>query len=317
MSLDSPRRSSPVSKRRGFGQKSEKQRVYGHTVAITQVSSSENNPTCGLLALDEWLATFENEILNYESLGGFAEVKLREAIALTKKFALPLNRFRAAVVCCLMERVVLALMAAESCKRYSSTISMLGKELLTMIYIDADDEDSDDEREQQRPHTLSYFLAKLPYFLQLRKETGRKDEDFRKHQAVLKKLIQTMFQNVGSVFQAWKMYTRSKREDRLGKKAAQVTGKVLANRGLVRLAFIYWAQHIATIKLEKQRYKGSEVSHTEIEKHLQREHSQALADLKKQLNQANESILLLKAELHDMQSLRPPTPFVHEEPQQI
>ncbi|KDO32967.1 hypothetical protein SPRG_02659 [Saprolegnia parasitica CBS 223.65] len=170
-----------------------------------------------------------------------------------------MNRFRAAVVCSLVERVALALANAESCRRYAPTILRLVDELWNLIFVNDDDECETRVRQGGHlppPRTLSVFLAKAPYFTQLRLEATKKDAEFRKHQAVLRKLIQSTFQNVGSVFQAWKMYTRTKKEDRLAEKAAEITGKVLAKRGQARIAFVSWARYVMSVRLEKMRLKG-------------------------------------------------------------
>ncbi|EQC36910.1 hypothetical protein SDRG_05738 [Saprolegnia diclina VS20] len=287
---DAPRVASPISKRK---HRHVDRRV--HAVAIAQVASPENNPSFGPLALDEWLATYEFDVLQYDSIGAFVEIKLKEALVLSSKFATPMNRFRAAVVCSLVERVALALANAESCRRYAPTILRLVDELRSLIFINDDDEcETRVSHSGHLPHprTLSFFLAKAPYFTQLRLEVTKKDAEFRKHQAVLRKLIQSTFQNVGSVFQAWKMHTRTKKEDRLAKKATEITGRVLAKRGQARIAFVSWARYVMAVRLEKMRLK---------EAHLLREHSQLVLDLRKQLSHAHDTIAVLRAEVHDLQ----------------
>ncbi|OQR99351.1 hypothetical protein ACHHYP_06951 [Achlya hypogyna] len=279
---------SPLSKRKGRGStSSSNQRV--HSLAIAQVASPEDNPSFGGLALDAWLASYEYDVLQYESIGSFAEVKLKEALVLSSKFAAPLNRFRAAVVCSLFERVALALAEAESCKRFAPTIVRLSNELLALIFADMDDPSLPTLR---RPHTLSYFMAKAPYFAQLRLEVSKKDQEFLKHQAVLRRLIQATFQNVGSVFHAWKTHARTKREDRLAKKAAEITGKVLMKRGQTRVVFVSWARYTMSVRFEQLRFR---------EAHSQREHTQIVAELRKQLSQAHDTIAVLRAEAHGQQ----------------
>jgi len=82
--------------------------------------------------------------------------------------------------------------------------------------------------------------------------------DFHKHQAVLRKLIHSMYKSVGSVFQAWKMFTRTKKEEMLGKKAAKITSRILALRGQCRMTFVSWVRFTLAAKVERYRYNGNE-----------------------------------------------------------
>ncbi|RHY27972.1 hypothetical protein DYB32_006381 [Aphanomyces invadans] len=241
-----------------------------------------------MLSLDDWLATYEHDALRYESIGAFIEVKLQEALRLCSKFPHPMNRFRAAVVCNLLERVAYALATSDTFRPYHWSIYALRDELLRMILSDLADDDVV-ATDAHVPRAVSYFIQKMPYFIELRLENDKKDQDFNKHQAVLQKLIQSMFKNIGSVFQAWKMFAKTKREDRLSKKAAKITSAILSKRGQGRLAFLSWARYCLHTRLEKQRFKEVQV---------ERDHMLRIGDLKKQLSQSNDTIAHLKAELH-------------------
>ncbi|KAF0699987.1 Aste57867_9467 [Aphanomyces stellatus] len=292
-----PKPASPLSKRKGYLRQRKAAAMDGlghalHPISIVQITSPETNPSFGLLSLDDWLATYEHEIDHFDSLGSFAEIKLQEALRLCSKFPHPMNRFRAAVrllvVCNLLERVAFALATSETFKRYSWSIFTIRDELLRMVFSDMADDDvaADDPHV---PRALSFFIQKMPYFIELRMENDKKDQDFNKHQAVLQKLIQSMFKNIGSVFQAWKMFAKTRRDERLSKKAAKITGQIVAKRGQVRLTFVSWARHCLQKRVEK--HKLSEVQ-------LERDHTVRMGELKKQLSQANDSMALLKAELH-------------------
>ncbi|ETV69357.1 hypothetical protein H257_14964 [Aphanomyces astaci] len=262
-----------------------------HPISVVQLSPSLSNalPSFGLLSLDDWLATYEHDAMQFESLGAFAEIKLQEALRLCSKFPHPMNRFRAAVVCNLLERVAFALATSDTFKRYQWSIFALRDELLRMILSDLADDDVVASKDTHTPRAISFFIQKMPYFIELRLENDKKDQDFNKHQAVLQKLIQSMFKSIGSVFQAWKMFAKTKREDRLSKKAAKITSTILAKRGQGRLAFLSWARYCLQTRVKKLRFKEVQV---------EREHMLRMGDLKKQLSQSNDAIAHLKAEVH-------------------
>ncbi|RLO11056.1 hypothetical protein DYB28_009759, partial [Aphanomyces astaci] len=193
------------------------------------------------------------------------------------------------VVCNLLERVAFALATSDTFKRYQWSIFALRDELLRMILSDLADDDVVASKDTHTPRAISFFIQKMPYFIELRLENDKKDQDFNKHQAVLQKLIQSMFKNIGSVFQAWKMFAKTKREDRLSKKAAKITSAILAKRGQGRLAFLSWARYCLQTRVKKLRFKEVQV---------EREHMLRMGDLKKQLSQSNDAIAHLKAEVH-------------------
>ncbi|CAK4341636.1 unnamed protein product [Aphanomyces euteiches] len=90
---------SPLSKRKNKWQKRRPMTVSStfRPISIVELPGPECNPSFGLLQLDEWLATYEHDILQYDSLAAFAHVKLDEARRLSSKCPHPMNRFRVAV----------------------------------------------------------------------------------------------------------------------------------------------------------------------------------------------------------------------------
>ncbi|KAH9145143.1 hypothetical protein AeRB84_010958 [Aphanomyces euteiches] len=282
---------SPLSKRKNKWQKRRPMTVSStfRPISIVELPGPECNPSFGLLQLDEWLATYEHDILQYDSLAAFAHVKLDEARRLSSKCPHPMNRFRVAVMCNLFERAACALATSESFKRYSSCILALRDEILDMVLVDVQDDDAVATIARNVPRTLSFFLQKMPHVIALRLEQEKKAMDFHKHQAVLQKLIQTMFKNVGSVFQAWKLFAKAQREERLSKKAAKITRTILATRNQTRLVFVSWARHCLVAKLEAQRLRGIQ---------LEREHTLRVAELKKSMAQSTDTIDRLQAELN-------------------
>ncbi|KAG9398167.1 hypothetical protein AC1031_014965 [Aphanomyces cochlioides] len=170
---------SPLSKRKNKWQKRRPMTVSSafRPISIVELPGPECNPSFGLLQLDDWLATYEHDILQYDSLAAFAQVKLDEARRLSSKCPHPMNRFRVAVMCNLFERAACALATSESFKRYSTCILALRDEILDMVLVDVQDDDAVATIARDVPRTLSFFLQKLPHVIALRLEQEKVHND--------------------------------------------------------------------------------------------------------------------------------------------
>lgn len=133
-----------------------------HPVSIVQVESARRQPQYGVIEMDEWLATFESDVLQYESNGAFVEVKLREALSLSEKIDRTPNRFRTAVCCALMERMIFSIVTTTKMKKYSNVMFRLRDEVYQSVY-----NIHDQQQNVNAPRTLSYFMELSPYFSEM------------------------------------------------------------------------------------------------------------------------------------------------------
>ncbi|KAF1326268.1 hypothetical protein FI667_g8588, partial [Globisporangium splendens] len=92
------------------------------------------------------------------------------------------------------------------------------------------------------PRTLGFFLTKVPYVLKLREDTQRRELRFKRNQVVLRRIVQSLYRSLGSVFNAWKLLVCHKKDERLNNKGAQLTAMVVQQRGLVRSVFVEWSK---------------------------------------------------------------------------
>lgn len=146
------------------------------------------------------------------------------------------------------------------------------------------------------PRTLAFFLTKVPFALKLREDTQRRAVRFKRHQVVLRRIVQSLYRSLGSVFHAWKLLVRQKREERLNNKGAQLTAMVVQQRGLVRSVFVEWSK--ATLRARIKAMKTNE-------RELKQQHEQVLGDLHREIFLLRERTRALELELHESQRYRP------------
>lgn len=146
------------------------------------------------------------------------------------------------------------------------------------------------------PRTLAFFLTKVPYTLKLREDTQRRALRFKRNQVVLRRIVQSLYQSLGSVFHAWKLLIRHKKEERLNNKGAQLTAMVVQQRGLVRSVFVEWSK--ATLRSKMKEMKSNELE-------LKQQHEQVLADLHREIFLLREKNYELQHELLENQRYRP------------
>ena len=133
-----------------------------HPVSIVQVDTPKRQPRCANIDMENWLASFETDVLQYESDMVFTEVKLREALALSQKMETQPNRFYTAVCCALMERVLYTAATSTKLRKYSSVLFTLRDELYRSIY------HIQQHADVTNPRTLSAFMEMSPYFGEMR-----------------------------------------------------------------------------------------------------------------------------------------------------
>ncbi|KAJ0398350.1 hypothetical protein P43SY_004216 [Pythium insidiosum] len=150
------------------------------------------------------------------------------------------------------------------------------------------------------PRTLGFFLSRIPFALKLQEDTQRRAVRFQRHQVVMRRIVQSMFRSLGSVFHAWKIHVRQKREERLNEKGAQLTAMVVMQRGLVRTLFVEWSKVTLKAKLRKMQDREMDVK----QKHDERINAlhKELFVLREQNNQLHEQLRIARGEL-----LAPPT----------
>ncbi|GAB9474052.1 hypothetical protein Gpo141_00011194 [Globisporangium polare] len=146
------------------------------------------------------------------------------------------------------------------------------------------------------PRTLAFFLTKVPYTLKLREDTQRRALRFKRNQVVLRRIVQSLYRSLGSVFHAWKLLVRHKKEERLNNKGAQLTAMVVQQRGLVRSVFVEWSK--ATLRSKIKEMKANELE-------MKQQHEQVLADLNREIFLLREKNYELQLELLENQRYRP------------
>lgn len=239
------------------------------------------------------------------------------------------ERFRIAVFAHLMDRAVLALAQSATLSHLQPTLLQARQELLRAIYTDYDDlllssiqansgkaadhdsDSSDDDDEQTRrqesvaandqrwalgpaePRTFGFFLAKTPFAVKMREDSQRRAAGFKRNKAALRRVIQTMYQSLGSVFHAWRLYVRRKKEDRLNHKGAQLTAMVVMHRGLMRSVFVEWSK--ATLRAKIRSLCDKEAENARVQ-------AQEVADLRKEIFLLREKNANLQAQLQGLES---------------
>ncbi|GLE03563.1 hypothetical protein PINS_up012465 [Pythium insidiosum] len=147
----------------------------------------------------------------------------------------------------------------------------------------------------ETPRTLGFFLSRIPFALKLQEDSQRRAVRFQRHQVVLRRIIQSMYRSLGSVFHAWKIHVRQKREERLNEKGAQLTAMVVMQRGLVRTIFVEWSKVTLKAKLRRLQDREIEVK----QKHDERINAlyKELFVLREQNNQLHEQLRIARGEL--------------------
>lgn len=146
------------------------------------------------------------------------------------------------------------------------------------------------------PRTLAFFIAKVPFALKLGEDTQRRELRFQRNQVVLRRIVQSLYRSLGSVFHAWKLLVRQKKDERLSSKGAQLTAMVVQQRGLVRSVFVEWSK--ATLRSRIQEIRSSELARRQ-------QHEQVVADLHKEIFLLRERNRELQLELAESQCYRP------------
>ena len=134
-----------------------------HPVSVVQVDMPKRQPRCGNIDMENWLTSFESDVLQYESDMVFTEVKLREAFALSQKMEKQPNRFYTAVCCALMERVLYTAATSTKLRKHSGVLFTLRDELYRSVY-----HIQQQTSEVTNPRTLSAFMEMTPYFSEMR-----------------------------------------------------------------------------------------------------------------------------------------------------
>lgn len=245
------------------------------------------------------------------------------------------ERFRIAIFAHLLDRTIISLTQSAALGHARSTLQLAREELLRSIYADYDepkssllsiqrrrkrspsdssdsDEGNDDTNKAQayenlqvhpdntdiKPHTLGFFLRRTPFAVKMREDSRRRAEGFARHEVVLRRVIQSMYRSLGSVFHAWKLFAQAKRDERLSRKGAQLTAMVVLHRGLVRNAFVEWSKaalrskvrHLKEREAENTRVRQQEVTDLRNEIFLLRDRNtrllQEIAKLQSQQDQA-------------------------------
>lgn len=138
------------------------------------------------------------------------------------------------------------------------------------------------------PRTLAFFLSKVPFALKLREDTARRALRFQRHEAVLRRLVQSLFRSLGAVFHAWQRLVRQKKDERLHEKGAQLTAMVVQQRGLVRAVFVEWSKAALRSRVQELR---------SCERERRQQHEQLVADLHKEVFLLRERNRELQVEL--------------------
>lgn len=241
------------------------------------------------------------------------------------------ERFRIAVFAHLMDRAVLALVQSAALSHARSTLLLARQELMSAIFADYEgqqrvqgaerrskrpttagsdgsDQDNCDEAigattsranhttanhdSELKPRTLSFFLRKTPFAVKMREESRRRAEGFARHEVVLRRVIQSLYRSLGSVFHAWKRFAQTKREERLSRKGAQLTAMVVLHRGLVRSTFVEWSKAALRSKVRRMQDREAETA---------RVRQQEVADLRNEMFVLREKNMRLQKQLADMQ----------------
>lgn len=240
------------------------------------------------------------------------------------------ERFRVAVFAHLMDRAVLSLVQSAALSHARSTLLLARRELLRTIYADYDEQEpptgvrkraarptttnSDggdhndrndangaaatrlnspavDHDSELKPRTLS-FLRKTPFAVKMREDSRRRAEGFARHEVVLRRVIQSLYRSLGSVFHAWKRFARARREERLSRKGAQLTAMVVLHRGLVRSTFVEWSKAALRSKVRRMQDREAETA---------RVRQQEVADLRNEVFVLREKNARLQQQLAEMQ----------------
>lgn len=304
----------------------------------------------GTTSFEQWLQNYEQDMLHFESLEKFFQVKIPEALAFGEKLqdkaadnehrgTLGATRFperlRIALFAHVLESTVFALMRSASLGHAKNTLFLVRQELMRAIFADYDclddgsnaistcrsrkrrtsaasgdqqpsgdsnssgsDEENGDKRsgcrfQEQKclpnfpntPNTLEFFLTKTPFALKLQQDSQCRAVRFKQHQVVLRRIIHSMYQSLGSVFHAWHRFAQQRRENRLNQKGAQVTALIVLQRGLIRSVFVEWSKCALLSKI-----RALETRETQIKK----QHEQVLADLREEiflLREKNQSLV--------------------------
>jgi hypothetical protein len=241
------------------------------------------------------------------------------------------ERFRIAVFAHLMDRAVLALVQSAALSHARSTLLLARQELMSAIFADyegqqrvkgaekrakrpttagSDGSDQDDRDEaigatasranpassnhdsELKPRTLSFFLRKTPFAVKMREESRRRAEGFARHEVVLRRVIQSLYRSLGSVFHAWKRFAQTKREERLSRKGAQLTAMVVLHRGLVRSTFVEWSKAALRSKVRRMQDREAETA---------RVRQQEVADLRNEVFVLHEKNTRLQKQLSELQ----------------
>ncbi|DBA01973.1 TPA: hypothetical protein N0F65_006706 [Lagenidium giganteum] len=139
--------------------------------------------------------------------------------------------------------------------------------------------------------TLGFFLQKTPFALKLSEDTQRRAMRFKRHQVVLRRIVQAMYRSLGSVFHAWRMHVQHKKEERLNQKGAQLTAMVVIQRGLVRSVFVEWSKCTLKAKVQKMKLREQE---------SKKQQEQMLVDMHKEIFLLTEKNQLLQLQLNEL-----------------
>ncbi|RLN93214.1 hypothetical protein BBJ28_00017678 [Nothophytophthora sp. Chile5] len=136
------------------------------------------------------------------------------------------------------------------------------------------------------PRTLSFFLSKIPYALKVQDDSQHRALHFKRDQTVLRRIVQTMYQSLGTMFHAWQQLVRRRKEERMQRKGAQLTAMIVMQRGLKRSVFVEWTKVTLHGKLH-----ALQAAHLEQGK----QHQKALAELRHEIFLLHEKNAALQA----------------------
>ncbi|RLN31287.1 hypothetical protein BBJ28_00018844 [Nothophytophthora sp. Chile5] len=136
------------------------------------------------------------------------------------------------------------------------------------------------------PRTLSFFLSKIPYALKVQDDSQHRALHFNRDQTVLRRIVQTMYQSLGTMFHAWQQLVRQRKDERMQRKGAQLTAMVVMQRGLKRSVFVEWTKVTLHGKLH-----ALQAAHLEQGK----QHQKALAELRHEIFLLHEKNVALQA----------------------